>query len=158
MRNMFANALFVVLFLGGCSLKNKSNYEEHYFNYRDSLVGLNEKLLKVHGVKKIENNGAIYYKKSAPRLSDAQVERFAIELKNLKVVKVQISNNIFDEGGYHLEYEVGRSGFVNHRIFYLVFNSKKEDIERLVNVGGCSTYSLIEGDWYLKELYDDGLC
>lgn len=159
MRIIFVNTLLLaILFLGGCSSKSKTYYEEHYFIYRDAFFELNKQLLKIRGVSKIKNDGSIAYKKSAPMLSYDKVEQLSKELKKLKVDNVKISNNLFGDSGYHLEYEVGRSGFINPRIFYLVFNSKKEDIEKLILVGGCSKLSPIEGDWYLKELYDDGLC
>ncbi len=159
MRIIFVNALFsAVLFLEGCSSKNKTYYEERYFKYRDSFVGLNEELLKIRGVNKIESDGTIDYKKSALRLNQPQVAWFSAEFKRLKVDNVKISDNLFDDSGYHLEYEIGRSGFVNDRVFYLVFNSKKEDVQRLMLVSGCASFSLIEDGWYLKELYDDGVC
>lgn len=159
MRIIFFNTLcLTIMFLVGCSSSNGADYESHYYEYRGSFSSLNKRLLKIQGVDKISADGSINYKESASKLDDDEIEFFVSELKRLKIDNVRMYDPISDEFDHHVEYEIGRSGFVNHRVFILIFNNKKEDIEGLKLVDGCSKYSSIEGDWYLRELYDDGVC
>lgn len=165
MQIRFARNLFfylVIIFLIGCSSGSTSKVAAVFKSKEQEFVELNKLLRGLPSVEQIDSNGIVEYginsKDKIDKIDKQHIDIVVSKINAVGASKVKVFRGLFREKGIYIEYEMERKGWLNQKVIYIVFSDSNEDIRKLSEVDGCSEYNLLRDFWYVRVLYDDGVC